>query len=68
MKKGYKFEWSGVTVFLGGKEITGITEVKFTIIPSKEELQTELLNAENNEDYERCTEIRDLINYHYKPN
>ena len=51
--------WSDFKISIGGREIEGITSVQFKV--SLEQLQLELKEAELNENYELCSELKKQI-------
>ncbi|MNR04940.1 hypothetical protein D3C85_1209380 [compost metagenome] len=57
--KGKQNNWKDVKVMLNGREITGIRSVEFK--RSLEELHADLIEAELNEDYELCANIKNSI-------
>ena len=57
----YTQNWNNFDLSIGGKKITGVKEITFTPKLSIEELKIKLLNAESNEQYELCAELKKAI-------
>lgn len=63
MEKRKEYNWQDVEVTLCGVTIDVIPKIYYKSI---EELELELMEAEANEDYERCIELRDFIKHRFK--
>ncbi|PWA10955.1 hypothetical protein [Flavobacterium laiguense] len=62
--KGKHNSWKDVKVTLFGREITSITSVEFK--RTLEELQADLQEAEENENYELCVKFKNQIDNYGK--
>lgn len=58
---GKEYNWNDIRVFVGGKEIKGITSIEYPDSIELSFLERELLIAEENEKYELCAEIKKRI-------
>lgn len=56
--------WTDVIIKIDGVVLEGVSSI--TYIPSLDELNTSLHTAEQNEDYELCSEIKKQIDKYYK--
>lgn len=56
-----KTNWQDVKVFLNGREIKSIKSVSYEQKFTFEQLNEKLKEAEENEDYELCSELKNKI-------
>ncbi|WP_268846762.1 hypothetical protein [Flavobacterium aestivum] len=59
--KENKYGWKDITVFLGGVEIKEITQVQYSELIKVSDLESELLIAKENEQYELCAKLKRQI-------
>lgn len=59
--KNWGVTWKNVAISLMGKEIKGITSISYSDCVEVSNLESDLIEALNNEDYELAAEIRDKI-------
>ena len=64
--KGKEYNWKSISVTLNGKSLTGIKSVELTPKFNLVQLQNMLQEAEQNEDYELCSELKNKIDNYKK--
>ncbi|MGM8362116.1 hypothetical protein ACSV4D_09400 [Flavobacterium sp. ARAG 55.4] len=61
MSNQHENKWRGVKVFIGGREMKGIVSIDYNEPVNLAKLESDLLIAEQNEEYELCAEIKKQI-------